>query len=635
MNQTIRRTFWLIASFLFTFGLIYTVGSVAAQQTPSQIFISGTDPSSAPTIQLHVYAIDGQGNPVTLDPSSLKVEHNGVDVGPVEIGSPYKGGTFTVFLLDLTNGVSAQIPTIQEAITQFAAEPNMVEQVDSVAIFAVDELAATQILPPTDFYNTVINTFASGLTPSSGSTALIDSLMGLINNVESLKPRPDMITQIVVMSDGTDSVSTQFTEADVPRRAAELGIPVHTVALTNSTLAANNSQAGQEYLSQVASGSLAQSVILNSAGDLQPIWDHIAAFRDQTTVQYSLTEAVGGDYPVKLSLANNPNVSDETTVTIPAGAPTVVINLPEDSRSLTLPNLDQPVALSFSTDIAWMDGVEREITKAQLLANGIVVQEIDPGTVDQFEVQLSNLVFGPNQIQIAVVDDQGSRAVSPQIVLNIAQGETQIPEAVAPKGLGARLWERLSGAVYVVGGCLLLIVVFALIAGITIAGRRSPLLHQLRLVPFMRRIPFLRPYFQDIAGLEYKAQQVSHMKQKASRYAPEVKGARASSQKGPKLAAFLEVIEAATQMPGRIDLSAVEVHLGRSANQADVVFKNDGTVSRVHATIVQEGNDYRIFDEQSTSGTFVNEQGVPEYGIQLVDGDEIRLGAVRLRFRRP
>ena len=88
-------------------------------------------------------------------------------------------------------------------------------------------------------------------------------------------------------------------------------------------------------------------------------------------------------------------------------------------------------------------------------------------------------------------------------------------------------------------------------------------------------------------------------------------------------------------MTSRIDLDQVEHRFGRSSNQADIVFKNDGTVSRLHSTIAQEGSEYRLYDEQSTSGTWVNEQRVPDYGIQLVDGDEIRLGAVRLRFRQP
>jgi pSer/pThr/pTyr-binding forkhead associated (FHA) protein len=126
------------------------------------------------------------------------------------------------------------------------------------------------------------------------------------------------------------------------------------------------------------------------------------------------------------------------------------------------------------------------------------------------------------------------------------------------------------------------------------------------------------------------------MKDKASRYSPDVKSAGSGRGKNkPQLAAFLEVLQATTQMPDRLDLDKAEVKLGRSSSRADITFKDDGTVSRVHATIVQEGAGYRLFDERSTSGTFVNEQGVMDQGLQLVDGDEIRLGAVRLRFRQP
>ncbi|HUM72514.1 MAG TPA: FHA domain-containing protein, partial [Chloroflexota bacterium] len=68
--------------------------------------------------------------------------------------------------------------------------------------------------------------------------------------------------------------------------------------------------------------------------------------------------------------------------------------------------------------------------------------------------------------------------------------------------------------------------------------------------------------------------------------------------------------------------------------QCEIAFENDITMSRLHANLQREGADYRLFDENSTSGSFVNERQVPEYGIQLVDGDEIHLGAVHLRYRR-
>ncbi|MGD8586017.1 MAG: FHA domain-containing protein [Chloroflexota bacterium] len=609
-----------------------------AQSAPSQITITGTDASTAPMVQLHIYAIDSQGNPAVIDPASLVVKHNGVAVSDVTLGTPYEGGTFVIFVLDIPQGVAANLPAIQQGIQQYASEPTMREQIDAVAIFTVGELAATQLLEPTDFHNAVQNAFATPLAPQSGATALIDSVMGLLNNVDSLKPRADMVTHMVVMSDGTDAVSSQFTAADLPRRAAELGIPIHTVHLENENLEGDKRQTGIDYLNQVAAGTHGLSTNLGVADDLKPLWDQIAKFREQTTLQYMLEDMAGGDYPVEVSLASNPAISSSATVTIPPGAPSIQLNVPEESRELTLVDLAQPVTLSLSTSISWLDGVDRQIETAQLLVNGIIVQEIDPSTLDQFDVQVSNFTFGANQVQIAVVDDQGSRAITPVVVFNISQGETAvIPEAVEPSSTWDRIWNRISGLATAVGGCLLLIVAFAVIVGITYLGRRSSLLRRLGLVSMVRRIPFLRPYFQDVSRAQGQLRRGKMVGQRASRYSADVRGAGTGRNKksSARPVAFLEVLESVTSTPGRINLESVEHHLGRSASQADIVFGSDPTVSRIHATIVQEGGDYRLFDEKSTSGTYVNEQHVPDYGLQLVDGDEIRLGAVRLRFRQP
>ncbi|PID86548.1 MAG: hypothetical protein CSA11_10720 [Chloroflexi bacterium] len=98
--------------------------------------------------------------------------------------------------------------------------------------------------------------------------------------------------------------------------------------------------------------------------------------------------------------------------------------------------------------------------------------------------------------------------------------------------------------------------------------------------------------------------------------------------------AYLEVLDSVTRMPDYLELKASQISLGRSPGQSDIAFENDITVSRIHATLHLEGTHFHIFDERSTSGTWVNEQQVPEYGIQLMDGDEVHLGAVHLRYRK-
>jgi hypothetical protein len=74
--------------------------------------------------------------------------------------------------------------------------------------------------------------------------------------------------------------------------------------------------------------------------------------------------------------------------------------------------------------------------------------------------------------------------------------------------------------------------------------------------------------------------------------------------------------------------------LGRSAEQADIVFSNkDLPVSRRHARLELAGRQIMLYDMGSKYGTFVNDQPVGASPVALNHGDEVRLGSrVRLRF---
>ncbi|MCI0397701.1 MAG: FHA domain-containing protein [Chloroflexi bacterium] len=627
---------------LLTVMLLGSGRSATAQEAGKKLFISSSDASSAPTIVLRAYGMDAQGAPLNLAAEPLVVQHNSQPASNVTVAGSYQAGTFTIFVVDLPEGVGGQLGAIQQAIEQFAAAPNMLEQADYVAIYRIGEAQADELLTPTNFYNTVRNFFATPLELQSGPTALVDSLVTLLNGVEAIKPKADVYTSLVVMSDGTDVVSTQFAPGDVATRASELSIPVHTIWVDNESLQQAGKEAGQQYLAEVAAGSRGLAARLDQPGEVQAIWSRIASFRDHTVVQYTADNVAGGDYQVVVSLQSDPNARDETTVTVPAGAPSVTINLPPESREITLPSLDTPVQLSFSTTVTWLDGVPRQLTSAELLVNGVVVQNIDVNNIERFTAQISNFQYGTNTVQVAVVDEQGRRATSPEIALVVNEGATNIPEDVqAGGGLLS------SNAVRIALGCLVVLFLLALLAAFAFAARRWRILHRLGLAGALRRVPFLRPYFQDAAEVQHYARQADRVRREVKRYAPrgeepeweeragepEQWPATQPFVPGGQNAPYLEVLDSVTRMPPRIELTAVENRIGRSPAQADIVFENDITVSRLHASIVQEGEEYHIYDENSTSGTWVNEQRLTEYGHLLQDGDEIRLGAARLRFR--
>lgn len=73
-----------------------------------------------------------------------------------------------------------------------------------------------------------------------------------------------------------------------------------------------------------------------------------------------------------------------------------------------------------------------------------------------------------------------------------------------------------------------------------------------------------------------------------------------------------------------IPLEGGSLSFGRGS-EADYRFDDDG-LSRLHATVFQEGEQIWIADENSTNGTFVNGQQVSQSGTPLENGDTIRIG---------
>jgi serine phosphatase RsbU (regulator of sigma subunit) len=81
--------------------------------------------------------------------------------------------------------------------------------------------------------------------------------------------------------------------------------------------------------------------------------------------------------------------------------------------------------------------------------------------------------------------------------------------------------------------------------------------------------------------------------------------------------------------PGSITEVIDGAVIGRSRS-ADLQF-DEKTLSRRHARLVIADGQWRILDLGSSNGTFVNGAAV-QAGMTLKDGDEIRLGEVRLQF---
>jgi hypothetical protein len=101
---------------------------------------------------------------------------------------------------------------------------------------------------------------------------------------------------------------------------------------------------------------------------------------------------------------------------------------------------------------------------------------------------------------------------------------------------------------------------------------------------------------------------------------------------GEGIGAYLEVLENAPEHQGLIPITGNNIAVGRDARRVQIVF-NDPSVSRLHARILESRGEYRIYEEGSSSGTYVNFERIGMTPQSLNDLDRIHLGRVHLRFR--
>ena len=275
----------------------------------------------------------------------------------------------------------------------------------------------------------------------------------------------------------------------------------------------------------------------------------------------------------------------------------------------------EPTAYDIVVKVDYPDGHVRQLREAALWIDGEKAVTQSSAVIGKLTWLLAGYTeSGVHTLQARIVDELGLMAESEVLTVTVSLETSSVPAAARlpePRGFVLPLLGLLALASLVGGGMWLRLSRRA-------ASPAAPPPHLAVTQPF-RLLAQPAPTASPRLPL------------------PQLHLPKRPALNRPTGQAYLEVLEAGGGGAPRENIELVNpaVKLGRDATLADITFP-DHSVSRLHARLVEVSERvYHIFDEGSTSGTWVNFTQIPNEGGQaLKDGDVINLGRVQVRFKQ-
>jgi hypothetical protein len=602
---------------------VMTAVGVAAQAGTS-FFVTEVDASGFPNVQFNMRAVQ-LGNKVdgSLNANDITVYENGQDAQDVQVTPKQDGPITYIIVIDqgrATNFSSFGVPNIRQAITTLVTGGYFKDGVDSVTVMVRQNIDTDQtvILLPMTQSGSALTTWAGAFSfdRSRGSTK---GLLGVDDAVSALSNQiaePGSQTAVILfftryIEDPSGNVASA-SATNIAAKASQQEASIYAFQT-------DPSQYRRESLQLLAEGSggmytpLDRNSVLSQVTSVYQIIDSQRAYY---TVSYRSALGDSGQREITINSPSRPSSGSVGTYEVSPAPPTVLITDPAANSTIRREASVQgdnatPVydttRKQVSATISWPDGFPRNLTSAQLMVNGNLVDTADVSTSSSnltFNWDLSSMTdvgITPVTLQVNVTDELGLSA----------EGDTSLDVSVAPLPTPATGILNSVPTVAAIGVpllCVLLILAVAIIGGafFLIRGRsKTP----------------------GVTSAEPDDQVMRTMFQAEM----------------PELAlATLTVMEGPSGMIGeRLKVTGLKVSIGRDPSQSDISFYSDAesSVSRLHCIIeLSDDNAFRLTDKNSSAGTRLNGRRIQaDSPVVLADGDEIVLGdlaqrGVKLQF---
>lgn len=643
-----QGTRWTI--FFVVVLLVLNVPNVKAQEREiSDLIITEVDKSTFPNVQIQARVVDQNGAPILgLTNEAFSIVEGETTIGP-EV-QDHEDGVWVYFVADVGSSIGNSFGAgktlrwrgIAAAMTDFVqTTPWMQTNLDHVAITAVHASGMESI---SDGFSTNGPELALAIAghqlpeadPNLSDVAVaLDVALDELNNLEEAEDRPKFI---VLLSDYLDK-HTGLPE--IAARAKDDGIPIYTI-LTRSG-------ATSEILQQVASTSGGLYAFYDGSASLNSMYRTLTSYRHQYQLSFRSAVGTSGSRQVEVlldkGLGGSP-LSEIASYEVTVDPPRVII---EDPIAGTInrttdvytddPNTVGPTSYTVVASVVFPDNYERRILSAELFnGNRSLGTARNPTGQIQIPWDLRTVRdIGTTTFSLIVEtrDEFGIVSRSPAVVVDVNLSIPNAPPTPTTIPLATAIREALDQG------------------GIIIPTPTPTPPCELTDVSCMvdRGTTFAKDEWLSVASLSVAAVAFVFVIANRNKVAPAVANfstavrqgvTRLTKRAGPTFPkAYLVVLDGDTNI-GRSLAIYGTTRLGRSKDSADLLFQQqdeESVISRLHCTIVDNEDHFRIRDEDSANGTFHNGSRLdPLEEEDLEDGDQIELaqlerGGVRLLFQ--
>ena len=450
----------------------------------------------------------------------------------------------------------------------------------------------------------------------------LDTLFRAINLAADTPPRPGMRRAVLFITPPLDGDNAQPLE-NLTAQANSQQVAVFVWMVSSAGALATLSATQLINLAQNTEG---EFLAYTGEEPLPSPENYLEARRYIYQLGYQSGIKTSGSIPLSVQINSadgvieTPPASLEVDIQPPqpvfVSPPLVILRRPvsdaqSDPREVPLSEYD-PATQEMQIIIDFPDGRQRPLVRTSLLVDGELVVENNQAPFDSFTWQIARYTTdGSHILQVAAEDIYGLVGVSVETPVKIT---IQVIEP-DPWAIVRRNMPILAGALVVVAGAVLVLVLI-------LGGRLRPRVWGLKPGRSRKADPLTQPVDIPEEGAARRMPNWVNRLQWPHR------------QAAVEAYAFLSPISENDNLPtsAPIPILADETTFGSQPSQAAIVLQ-DHSVEALHARLIrQEDNSFRLCDEGSIAGTWVNYGPVSQNGARLEHGDLVHIGRVGFRF---